>query len=480
MNTSSKDGRLTKLVDEDTASSEPRSPKFGNLEIRGSSHATVPILHNHGNTDHLVKVLKGALILNEGITAFNFYCSWLQLVIISLIMFSVDTLQALYMKNLGVDSSVVGMVVAEIQLIDYSMKILACVVYGPLIDNFGRRKLYFWSIINIAIGYFIIPFQTQVFPGYIIGKLLISHGAVCIQLLPLLGDYVHDSKKGTASGLNYTLGAAGAVLSAAILYLFALCDFSLEANYATVGAIILILGGGIGFGVKGGTDYYRKQAEAKGIATAWNSLSLRQQASRVCSSFASIPWLPISMICGILGASDLFVLTSGLVLFVEGKMPPGGNSKAQVGLAQLIFGGGSVAVSFMYGRMMDKVDHIKLLLPLLTMATVGFYIIPFLENIQGPWFYIWITIEGFALPGVFLFATFLGVTYCPPDQRGSLGGLITGVAFLAAMVVMVTSGVLYDNGTKGASLVIFCGMINCAVVGIALIWFFKIRGRKFD
>jgi len=243
-----------------------------------------------------------------------------------------------------------------------------------------------------------------------------------------------------------------------------------------VGAIILLLGGGIGFGVKGGTTYYRKEAERKGIATEWNSLTFKQQFARVKHSFTSIPWIPIAMICGILGASDLFVLTSGLVLFVEGKLPEGStNAKTQVGLAQLIFGGISVMVSFLYGRMMDRVSHLKLLIPLLSLATLGFYIIPFMQNVEGPWFYIWITIEGFSLPGVFLFATFLGVTYCPPDQRGSLGGLITGVAFLAAMIVMVTSGMLYDSGTKGASLVIFCGMINCATIIIGIIWFFKIR-----
>ena len=432
------------------------------------------------NKIHLVKVLKGALTLNEDITTFNFYCSWLQLILIALVMVSVDTLQALILKEkFSINQTEIGLTIAKIQLIDYSSRIIMAMFYGPLIDFVGRKIMYYYSIINIVIGFYIIPLQSSIFPGYLLSRLIISNGSVVLQMLPLLADYIHISNRGTAAGLNYTLAFLGAILSASCLYIFSNEGLVLETDYYIIGSFILVFGSLLGLGVKGGNQYYKRKAtELQSEVT--EDISYNEQLKKVCKSFKDIPWLYISMICSVLGNSDFYVLTTGMVFLVQAYIPDSVKASTQVGQIQGIFFIISFTVSLIYGKLMDKVSHIRLLLPLMLVATIGFYTVPFFTDVSGLLFYTFVIVEAISLPGVFLFATFLGVKYCPSDQRGTIGGIITSVGFLAAMGVLVVGGFMYDNGIIDASLLIFGGIITVSTLGVVLIYFIKIRPKRLS
>jgi len=330
------------------------------------------------------------------------------------------------------------------------------------------------------VGFFLIPFQNSLFPGYLISKLVISNGGVALQMLPLLADYVHVSTRGTAAGFNYTLAFAGGIISALVIAVCSLIDLPLDADYFILSVSICVFGLFIGRGVKPGNTYYKKDltnSSSTSTEESFNDISLKEQGRRVCKSFRDIPWLFISMICAILGNSDFYVLTTGLVFFVQAHVADQNEASFQVGLNQGIFCTMSVLVSVVYGKLMDKTPHLKLLMPFLFVAMIGFFIVQFITDVTGPLFYGFMALEGASLPGVFIFATFLGVKYAPSDQRGTIGGIITGVGFLAAMIVLIIGGYMYDQGIDNASFLIFFVMIIISFLLIVVVYFTKIKGK---
>jgi len=126
------------------------------------------------------------------------------------------------------------------------------------VDKFGRKIVYFYSILTTAIGYILIPFQDTIFPNYLICKLIASQGIIALQMLPLTADYIHDTTKGFASAANYTQSFLGALLSSGTLWILSHVKASVLAIYWTYGFFILAVGLFLGLGVKGGTEYYKR------------------------------------------------------------------------------------------------------------------------------------------------------------------------------------------------------------------------------
>jgi MFS family permease len=416
----------------------------------------------------LHRVLGNQITLNEDISPFNFYCAWFQLIICAFIFTSVDFLQTILLTDtFQVPQDEIGGMIAKIQVADYSFKLLNAMVFGFIVDKFGRRVVYYYSIMCIAGGYILIPFQTEIFPGYLLVKLMLSQGVIALQMLPLTADYVHDSTKGKAASLNYTLGFVGALIAAFIFFLMNVLEASIQEIYWVFGFSILIFGNLLGIGVKGGTEYYRKQQEAQQLENG----PVGSSWSDVYQSFKTIPWLKVILLISVLGNADLYVMSTGIPVLVKSMMVDQDEANIQCGIYLVIFFTLSFICTLCYGRLMDKLPHLKLLLPLMIIATFGFYAIPFVSNAHSPLLYAFMVFEGATLPGVFAFGTFLGTLYSPAIQRGRIGGIATSLGVIGALVMFVGGGYLHDYWRTDAPFIIYAGLITLCTIWVGILAF---------
>jgi MFS family permease len=422
----------------------------------------------------LHKVLWGKVTLNEDISPTNFYSAWFQLVICAFMFTSVDFLQTILLTDtFQVPQSEIGTTIAKIQLADYGFKLFTAMIFGFIVDQFGRRIVYYYSILSVSIGYLLIPFQSQIFPGYLLVKLFVSQGVIALQMLPLTADYVHDSTKGLAASLNYTLGFVGALVSAFVFFLLSLLQASITTTYWTYGLFILGFGAFLGIGVKGGTEYYKKQQ----LSQKFEGASVGGSWSDVFKSFRTIPWLKIILLISILGNADLYVMSTGIPVLVKSYTLTSEEANIQIGIYLVLFFTLSFICTLIYGRLMDRLPHLKLLFPLMVVATAGFYIIPFVSSPDSPFLYFFMIFEGATLPGVFAFGTFLGTLYSPAIQRGRIGGIATSMGVIGAIFMFVAGGYLHDIWRTDAPFLIYALIITISTIIVGMI-FFKLKSQE--
>lgn len=72
---------------------------------------------------------------------------------------------------------------------------------GLIFDIFGRKKPLVFGFLMIGIGLIGIPLFKQVFPWFLIMRVLISFGGVFGMAVPLLPDYVQKDNMGKAMGV---------------------------------------------------------------------------------------------------------------------------------------------------------------------------------------------------------------------------------------------------------------------------------------
>lgn len=173
-----------------------------------------------------------------------------------------DTLQPMIIIDkhyYNVDKSMIGEINAKILAVDLPFRILFAPFYGTLADHFGRKALYYYAIVSLFLAFFTAPFHSEIFPGYLISRLLFINGGVCSLVLPFNADYVDNEYKGRAAGIAYTIGALGAVVSAFTLVILQKLSFSLGEIYQLIAFFILITGFINAIWIKGGNTYYREQ-----------------------------------------------------------------------------------------------------------------------------------------------------------------------------------------------------------------------------
>jgi MFS family permease len=94
---------------------------------------------------------------------------------------SVDLLQTIILSDtFKVPDNQIGGVIANIQLIDYGVRLATAIFFGHIVDMFGRKIVFFYSILSVSAGYALIPLQSSIYPGYLLSKLLASQGIIAL------------------------------------------------------------------------------------------------------------------------------------------------------------------------------------------------------------------------------------------------------------------------------------------------------------
>jgi len=424
-----------------------------------------------------IRVLKGWILLNKGISRRNFYTSWVFVMYLGFALISFTTIEPQYIsKVLGVASESMGETTAVLYLIDYSIRMLCALMFGPMIDYFGRKFVMTIGILLLTTGFILVPFLSySLFPGYIIGKSFMSSGIIALSMLPFSADYIDNSTKGVMTGVNFGIGFIGGALCGILLKCLLLLGCSYKLIYWIYAPIILVAGFSLRPGIKGGNTYYKTvKTDVEGGSEAPKKKAVDWKAVR--KAYKEIPWVPIAVIFGVLGNTDFYIMTTALMIWLKTLLPVSEDPTLIATTYQVIFFGLSVITTIFCALKIDKVPHMRMILPMITLAFLGFLIVPFTSDPKGVLLHLFFVIEGLSLPGVFVFSTYLSIRYNPPDIRGTLSAISNAISFLAAIVILSIGGYLHDHWRSDASFVLYGGLLFLTLLVVVVIF---LRTRKY-
>jgi len=460
---------MSEQVENDHLSPTHLKKSVHDLETNGTDE-TLDTTDRNLKDSKQTTVFYNLIRLNEGISKTNFYFSWAYVMYLGLIGVTFSTLEPQFInKNLGIQEEDMGKMTASLYLVDYTIRLLFALAYGPMIDYYGRKFVLTIGIVLTSAGYILIPVLGHtLFPGYFLGKFVLSGGLIALQMLPFSADYIDDSTKGIMTGMNYGVAFFGGGLSAGMLKMLLSFNLSYQTIYWILGAAICVIGFTLRIGIKGGNTYYKKTDDQKlnePVKIENNSLKWKE----VRRAFREIPWVSIAIIFGVLGNADFYIITTGLVIWIKSLLPPNEDPTSPSTNYQVIFFILSFALTAFLAIKVDKTPHMKLIFPVLIVATAGFILVPFIKSAYSPMLYIFFIIEGISLPGVFVFSTYLSIRYNPAEIRGTLSGISNGIGFLGAILILAAGGFLHDYWRKDASFVLYGTLLCFTILGVYLL-----------
>ena len=128
------------------------------------------------------------------------------------------------------------------------MAIILDIGVGFIFDIFGRRIPMSVAFLLTAIGLFILPWHTEVYPWFLVSRLLICFSTITVNC-PFIPDYIDEKSQGLANGYFLMVVSIANIISQTVLL-----RLSKEVDdryiYLTCGVFILGVSLAIWFGMK--------------------------------------------------------------------------------------------------------------------------------------------------------------------------------------------------------------------------------------
>jgi len=420
--------------------------------------------------------------LNPGISVMNFVCSQIHYMIMIFAFGITDTLQPLILLDksyYNADKDTAGTLIAFVLFIQLFIKISVSVFYGHLSDKIGRKPVLYLGAVSLLIGLLLAPLFTNVFPGFIIAKILVCNGCSALIILPFNADYVADESKGRAAGVTITLNAVGALGSNLFLKYLLYNNHTLGYCYWLSAFLIFPAFIANTFGLKGGSYYL--------LRTNQNQESLNGQKKEdkpmmenfreVVKIFKENGWLGIALVLQILGNADFYLAFTILALYVKSLFPAGTAdmvSNIAVNNVQSFLFIPTLVNNVIYGYYIDKTNKVMNVIVLsLAGGTVGFVMTYFVDTPYDTILYLAAFIIGATMTGVYVASNYLCFTHYPKDKRGIMLGFTMLVGYVGYVLIATIGGYLFDHWRKNAPF-----MMYAALSIIALAWSLKIYKTK--
>ena len=115
--------------------------------------------------------------------------------------------------------------------------IILDICVGFVFDLFGRRILMASAYFLTAIGLFILPFHNQVYPWFLISRLLICFSTITVNC-PFIPDYIHERSQGLCNGYFLMVVSLANIISQTALLSV---SETVDARYIYLGGALFIL-----------------------------------------------------------------------------------------------------------------------------------------------------------------------------------------------------------------------------------------------
>jgi len=425
-----------------------------------------------------ISVLQGRIVLNPGISGFNYIASLIHIVLTQFSHTVTTTLQPLILldkDSFNIDKHSSGVILAKLMLVQTVVKILVTPFIGNLIDRLGRRTIILTGASITCFGYLLVPFQTSVFPGYVFSKVLVANGGNMMHLTPLNADYIHDSTKGKATGISQALGSAGQFTGTLFIAFLLSMKITLPMMHVVTGLTILAVAAMNVMLVKGGKYYLTERRNSDELGIQVTSVPKEKVLKRLKEGFGVLcknGWLLISLTINTLARADYYLVTIIFALYVKSydtTTEDALESNHLITKYQNMYFGLSLVGNLIYGQVLDKINALKIVIPTMSTGIIGYMLGGFADTKDSVLLLILIILGGMSMPGMLNAGNYLAIKNYPPAMRGVLGSLISIIGIAGYLFLSTVGGYLFDHWGRCAPFLVFAAMLTASLTGVILI-----------
>lgn len=350
-------------------------------------------------------------------------------------------------------------------------EIAMLLVFGPcgvLADRIGRKQVFTFGFVFMAIAYALYPFASSV--GELTAYRLlyaVGIGAATAMLQTILADYPSNASRGKATALVGTLNGLGVVILSVglggLMKTFVGRGYSPEdAGYIThfiVAAMCLVSAGVVAAGLKKGTPVHKheqlplRELVGSGLAAGRNP--------RIALAYASA-----FIARGDLVVVGTFVNLWGTSAGIEAGLDPAEASAK----GRMLFAITGIAGLFwlpLMGIMLDRVNRVTGTTICMAIAAAGFLAVNVVDQPLAPGAWIFFVLLGIGQISAFAGAATLIGQEAPVASRGAVVGMFNTFGAIGILFGTAVGGRLYDSIGPHAVFVMVGGL-SLLVVGYGL------------
>lgn len=411
------------------------------------------------------------IILNPSISKTNFIAFLLYSFFVGTILLPLNALQEPLLTNIyNLTASEAADANSLFQLTQIGASVLLAPLFGFLCDKYGRKMFIVIGVIVLTISIVLLPNLPNAYPSFFFLQVLLGVGVLAINISPFLADYIDNRTKGRVAGIATVFNFLGAA-TATLINQFADLNKNLKQQYYKLGALDLVIGIIIIFGLKGG-QYYKNfsdktQERAKEItesesekealgasnlenstigvaindasATLKNTEKKKEEGLSLKDGIkaAQNPWILAGYISYFLGLQFINLLGYPMVTYVKALVSQDDQAASQASALATVGLGTGVVISFCTGVLADKWNKFRILVIALLNSLLGSALIILIKNPYSFVEYIAMISCG-ASAGTFitLATQFLG-RYAAPKYRASVSSLGAICALVGGVITNI-------------------------------------------
>ena len=348
-------------------------------------------------------------------------------------------------EHLNIPRGQQGTVAGDLLFWTEILSLLLFTPFGVLADRIGRRPVYIFGILLVALGYGLYPFATTA-GELLVYRLIYAAGATAVagMMATLTNDYPQEKSRGKFIGLSSMMNILGTVFMAGVIGQIPAVMMARGYDAVTSGKYMFLAAAAMcvitalvtRLGLRGGTPAAPQEREDIKVLVM---SGLRHGKN---------PRIALSYAASFAARSDLVIKGSFLALWaiqdgaVQGMSPA--QAMARFGGMIVIMQGASFCAAPVFGWFIDRVNRVTAAIVALAFATAGYLsmgiITSPLDFAMVPFFILISFGSGFIMKA----SLALVGQEAPPKERGSVIALNGMFGAFGIMILTVIGGRLFD------------------------------------
>lgn len=383
----------------------------------------------------------------------------------------INTGQAFLLNaNLNLPGDEQGRVTGALAFWNEVITIALAAPFGVLADRVGRRSVYCFGMISIAMGFALYPYADSIADLFVARTLYAIGVSAAAGMLGIVGqDYPREYARGKMIAWTGVMNAVGVIFTALVfgrVMLGQLEKAGMTAkqqglySFWAVAIVLVISAWILKWGLKGGVPSEVK--EKLSVKALFNAGFANGKNPRIALSYAS----------AFVARSDLVVIGAFTNLWGSVWGMQQGMSPAQAAIVGLtIF---AVAQAFgliwspIMGVIIDRVNRVSAVIFGMGLASIGYASMYFVDDPTNKMYWILFAVLGVGQISAFFASQALIGQEAPAKERGAVIGVFSGSGAVGILVATSVGGILFDKWMLTGPFV-FVGALNFCIFLFAII-----------
>lgn len=394
----------------------------------------------------------------------------------------INTGQAFVLNaNLSLPGDEQGRVTGGLAFWNEIITIALAAPFGVMADRIGRRPVFCFGMISMAIGYALYPYADSVTDLFVARTMYGLGTAAAAGMIGIVGqDYPREYSRGKLIAWTGVMNSLGVIFTAFVfgrIMFGVLEEAGMTAKqqglytFWSVAIVLLISAWILKWGLKGGVPPEAKVPQP--IKDLFKSGITNAKNPRIALAYAS----------AFVARSDLVVIGAFTNLWGSVYAMNQGYSPAEAARAgALIF---IIAQLFglvwspIMGMIIDRVNRVSAVVFGMGFAAVGYGSMYFVDDPTNPIYYPLFGLLGIGQISAFFASQALMGQEAPAKERGAVIGFFSGSGAVGILVATSVGGILFDTWMLTGPF-IFVGALNFCIFAAAVVIRSKSPGMMAD